>query len=300
MIRGLYTAGSGMVALENRQEALANNLVNINTPGYKQNEGVLRAFPEELLMRMNDEEGPEVKGYPKIDRHAVQIGRLHQGVYMSESISNFIQGDIAESNNPYDVALTDNLPIPENAPLFNRKPVQPKLFVSVAKLENANGTATAEQIRYGRNGNWNVNPQGYLVNSDGYYLLGNDNRPIQISDDTGLLDGKITIDADGLVHLSDGTTRQLGLVKANNPYQMVREGNNVFRPQNPEDVQALEDTDTGRYAIRQGWIERANVDPIRTMTDMMTVMRSYEANQRVITTLDGTMDKAVNEVGRVT
>ncbi|WP_339060902.1 flagellar basal body rod C-terminal domain-containing protein [Tepidibacillus marianensis] len=53
------------------------------------------------------------------------------------------------------------------------------------------------------------------------------------------------------------------------------------------------------YKIFQGKIERSNVDATQTMTDMMTALRIYEANQQVVQFLDKSLDKAVNEVGRV-
>ena len=51
--------------------------------------------------------------------------------------------------------------------------------------------------------------------------------------------------------------------------------------------------------VVQNVIEQSNVDVIREMVDMIALMRSYEANQRIITSIDETLDRAVNEVGRV-
>ncbi|MBE3573793.1 MAG: flagellar biosynthesis protein FlgG, partial [Moorella humiferrea] len=49
--------------------------------------------------------------------------------------------------------------------------------------------------------------------------------------------------------------------------------------------------------IKQGWLERANVDLAREMVDMLAVMRIYEANQKAIQAADETLGKSVNEVG---
>ncbi|NGQ95583.1 flagellar hook-basal body protein [Brevibacillus sp. SYP-B805] len=319
MIRGLYTAASGMLALQRRQETLANNIANINTPGYKEDEGVLRAFPEQLIARIRDKEGISVNGYPVLGGQPVMIGRLHTGVYMPEALPNFRQGDIEQTDNPYDVALLDNIP-PRVEP--DGKQTERRLFFSVARLADPDNqpVANPEEIRYTRNGQWQVNAKGYLVTSDGYYVLDSNNSAIRVNDpqdpeasvgqklkisETGELLAPVPNEPDGTYQsLGAGQTR-LGLKVVTDPNQLVREGNNLYRwagqqgqdqPANAADDPQL----NGFYGVKQGWVERSNVNATQAMTDMMTVVRAYEANQRVISTLDGTLEKAANEIGRVT
>ena len=52
-------------------------------------------------------------------------------------------------------------------------------------------------------------------------------------------------------------------------------------------------------AVRQGVLEEANVSPVEAMVDLITAMRTYEAGQKAIQTQDQTLDKLINEVGRV-
>ncbi|MFD2368415.1 flagellar hook-basal body protein [Brevibacillus sp. GCM10020057] len=320
MIRGLYTSASGMLALQNWQESLANNLANVNTPGYKQDVGVMRAFPEQLISRIRDQEGPDVQGYPNLSGQAAVIGRLNTGVYMSEALPMFTQGDIAETRNPYDVALLDNLQPDQDGK-------ERRLFYSVAKLEDASQPAQPGDIRYTRNGNWSVNADGYLVTPDGYYVLDNENKAIRVNDpDTGIFAGKdLKISRLGELQYENPATgalenlpnnQRLGLSVVTDPQKLVREGTNIFRWEGDGAVEPLDVAEAndqaalaageydspriaGRYGTQQGWIERANVDPMQTMTAMMSALRAYEANQRVITTIDGTLDKAANEIGRV-
>ncbi|MED1952311.1 flagellar hook-basal body protein [Brevibacillus centrosporus] len=320
MIRGLYTSASGMLALQNRQESLANNLANVNTPGFKQDMGVMRAFPEQLISRIRDQEGPDIAGYPNLDGQAAVIGRLNSGVYMSEALPLFKQGDITETRNPFDVALLDNLQPDQDG---NER----RLFYSVAKLEDAAQPAQPEDVRYTRNGNWNVNSDGYLVTADGYYVLDNDRQAIRVNDPvTGLNIGQgLKISRLGELQYEDPATKdlvtmpnnlRLGLNVVTDPQKLVREGTNIFRYEGDGEVEALDEAEAndqaaiaagqytvptiaGRYGTQQGWIERANVDPMQTVTSMMSALRAYEANQRVITTIDGTMEKAANEIGRV-
>lgn len=301
-----------MLALQRRQETLANNIANINTPGFKADEGVMRAFPEQLIARIRDKQGPQINGYPNPAAEAVVIGRLHTGVYVPEAISNFRQGDIQQTDNPLHVALLDNLPPVE----LDGEQVERRLFFGVARLEDPEVPAEPEAIRYTRNGQWQVNAQGYLVTPDGYYVLDHENRAIRLDDpenfimqsrdfrmsETGELFVQDPNSEEGAyLPLNGVADARIGLKVVTNPNQLVREGTNIYRwegegqPANVEEVPDL----TGFYGVKQGWVERSNVDATQTMTDMMTVLRAYEANQRVITTLDGTMEKAVTEIGRI-
>jgi flagellar basal-body rod protein FlgG len=68
MIRGWYTGASGMRAQQFRLDAVANNLANVATDGYKKDVAVSKAFPE-LLIRRQDDDG--------VYLHPFEIGRAH-------------------------------------------------------------------------------------------------------------------------------------------------------------------------------------------------------------------------------
>ncbi|MNT96078.1 flagellar basal body rod protein FlgG [compost metagenome] len=79
----------------------------------------------------------------------------------------------------------------------------------------------------------------------------------------------------------------------------MRDGNGVFHA---DDIEAAEI----RYAnagdnlqVRQGYLENSNVDPTQVTVDMNAAYRAYEANQKVIQFYDTSLQKTVNEVGRV-
>ena len=52
MVRGLYTGASGMIAQMGKINVLSNNLANVNTPSYKKDTTILKAFPEMLIRRI--------------------------------------------------------------------------------------------------------------------------------------------------------------------------------------------------------------------------------------------------------
>lgn len=302
MIRGLYTATSGMLANQRKQEALTNNLANINTPGYKADQTVYRTFPELLIQRINDGSTPQVPGVPSFPANPALVGRINTGVYAQELIPLFSQGDIVETGKELDVALTDS----EIAPIdVNGRPVQPKLFFTVQK---GNG-----DLSYTRNGNWTLDNQGRLATSDGDLILDRQGNPINLTnllvDQNGqaipLTRETVQIREDGTLAIIQGTDNnsqplqqqiELGLVQADNPYQMVKEGQSTYRWAGDQPLQAPPGTTP--YQVRQGFIERSNVNPSQTITDMMLVVRSYEANQKVIQSYDTTLQK-LWEVARV-
>lgn len=279
MIRGLYTAAAGMISQQRKHDVLSNNIANANTPGFKQDQTVFRAFPDLLIERINDATAPF---------NAPQtVGHLNTGVFAEENLPQFLQGALMASDQPLDMALVD-----------------------------ADGSASsfftvrtpAGEERYTRNGRFTVDTNGQLVTSEGYLVLGADKQPIKARVTVDAqnnvyrqLDAKdIHIGADGLISAqSNGQSLQLGqlgIVKANDPRQMIREGQGVYRWAGSQPLTATAGTGT---EVRQGFIERSNVDPVETSVQMMTALRAYEANQKVIQFYDKSLDKAVNEVGRV-
>lgn len=99
MIRGLSTASAGLLEDERYQQLLANNLANMETPGFKTTGGEAMQFPEQLLQMMNygDTSGPT-------------IGKLGTGVLFQEGVPLFTEGQVAQTGRPLDVAIVDTTP----------------------------------------------------------------------------------------------------------------------------------------------------------------------------------------------
>ena len=72
----------------------------------------------------------------------------------------------------------------------------------------------------------------------------------------------------------------------------------VYTPTGPGASPGVQEG-AGTGTVRSGALEGSGVDAARTMVDMIASMRAFEAGQRVITTIDSTLDKAANQVGRV-
>lgn len=265
MLRGFYTAASGMIAQQRQQEAMSNNIANVNTPGYRADRGVLKAFPEMLMERIQSKEIPVKRG---LDVAANQrIGSMNTGVYVQEVLPDFSQGDLRETGVSTDFGIMQGNVPDENG----------SVFFTVEK----NG-----EQRYTRNGNFTVDEQGYLVTNQGYYVLDGNGGRIQ----TDGMD--FTVNDEGIMDL-DGRQVPLGLSYVADTNQLAKEGEDMFRGDGvplPANVQV---------AVHQGELESSNVDVMSEMTRMMDSYRVYETNQRVLKAYDESMGKAVSEIGRI-
>ncbi len=97
-----------------------------------------------------------------------------------------------------------------------------------------------------------------------------------------------------------GQQVQLGLAYSANAADMVKEGNGLYTP--GEDAGPLENAreiDGVNFEVRQNSLEGSNVDPSAAMTDMMNTYRTFEMNQRALKAYDQSMQKTVNDVGKL-
>ncbi|GGE85155.1 flagellar hook-basal body protein [Priestia taiwanensis] len=273
MLKGLYTATSGMISQQRKTEMLTNNLGNVNTPGYKAEQSTMRAFPELLMERYKQDGVPNTKHQTR-----TPIGGLHTGVYMQETIPKFVQGALRETNRKTDVALVDgNVPGAEGR--------NGALFFAVMHPDGIQ--------RYTRNGNFTIDSQGYMTTNDGMYVLDEANNRIQLSS------AEATIREDGTITDGERLVGRIKVVYANNPYALQKDENGLFRTVGGQPLPNAAEAANVTYNVRQGYVESSNVDMSQTMTDMMVAFRSFEANQRIIQAYDRSLEKAVNELGRI-
>jgi flagellar basal-body rod protein FlgF len=126
---------------------------------------------------------------------------------------------------------------------------------------------TPAGVRYTRDGQFSASARGTLVNAAGDDVLGPGGAPIRIG-------------AGGTVPAS-----AVGVTALTNPR---RQGDTLF-------TGTASTAATG--TVRQSTLESSAVDPVHTMVEMLGSLRAFEAGQRVITTIDTTLQKAANQVG---
>ncbi|MBE6913475.1 MAG: flagellar hook-basal body complex protein [Ruminococcaceae bacterium] len=140
MIRGLYTAATGMAVQREKMDIVTNNIVNAETTGYKADTMFTQNFNAVMLERIND---------PNVNIIGTDVGRYSFGSHITEKLTNFSQGSLEETNRPTDIAIDGE-----------------GFFV----IETLDGE------RYTKAGNFTVNREGYLITQDGDYVLGDNGR----------------------------------------------------------------------------------------------------------------------------
>ena len=277
MFRGFYTVATGMIAQQRRTELLSNNLANANTPGFKAEQSTIRSFPDMLLSSIGgtNASADEQSGTQSMN----QVGVLNTGVYMQETIPNYVQGQIYSTDLSTDMALIDgNLPRNENG-------VTGSIFF---RLQYPTGGEA-----YTRNGNFTLDGQGYLVNAQGLYVLADTGERIQLQND----DFQLT--QDGYIVANNQQVARVGVAYAENPNLLQKQDNGVLRLQEDGTLPNAFDVEGVNFSLRQNYLEGSNVDASRTMTELMTAYRAFEANQKILQAYDRSMDKAVNEIGKI-
>ena len=252
MIRGLYTSAMGMIVQEKRQENVSQNLANIETPSFKQQELIAAATHRmNVLNRANDPAG----------RRLSAIGSMNFGASVDDLYTDFGQGLLKETNKPLDFAI------------------EGQGFFTVL-LPNG-GQA------YTRDGSFRLNQNGELVTSDGHPVLDINGQTILLGTD------QVTADMNGTIQTPDNRSYILGIVTFEELQQLQRIGDNLYV------IEGAAPQAADAYAIRQGFIEASNVNPLEQLVKLIEITRSFESNQRAIQAMDETLGKAVNEVGKL-
>lgn len=248
MTRGVYTAATGMLANQTAQDAIAQNLANANTTGYKQDIPQFETFGRTLLSKMGG-------------GAASSVGGLGRGVTLRALATDFADGALQKTDNPLDVALTGDA------------------YLAVQ---------TPQGVRLTRDGALTRNAQGLLAQANGGNLvLGAGDRPIAIPAKAK----DIVIDVQGDVVADGRPVGRLRLAGVSRADGAAKVGDNLFtatlRPASPGS------------GVRQGFLESSNVSVVKEMVAMISVMRAYETNQKMMQAEDEATAKAVGEVGKV-
>ncbi len=142
-------------------------------------------------------------------------------------------------------------------------------------------------VRYTRSGNFSLDSSGRLVTADGYPVLGT-NGPILIRG------GKVEIDDTGQVIVDGTAVAKLRLADFQKPYQLIKGGNNTFIDPGNSTGEII-----ASASVKQGFLELSNANPIYEIVKIIETLRSYESYQKTIQLFNETLEKANNELGRV-
>jgi flagellar basal-body rod protein FlgG len=195
MIKGIYTAASGMVSLLASNDNIANSLANVNTPGFKKGVTLFKSFAPMLIDKIS------AQGTKNTDR-SMPLGAISPGSALSGIAIDFTQGRIEDTANKLDFAI-------EGDGFFE---VQ---------------TDSGERL-YTRNGRFKLDDEGFLTTLEGYRVIGMNDAPIKMGMDLTTLEVTNT----GELILNKEPINQLKVVDFENKHGLVKRGNSCFEATN--------------------------------------------------------------------
>ena len=233
-----------MQMLSKSQEVTADNLANINTPGFKGSKVFYRMFQE------------QVNGKSKTKTVPMQQVDMTQGV-------------LEPTGNTFDFGIKGK-----------------GFFV----VEGKGGTHLS------RDGRFSMNPDGYLINSQGDKVMGQSGAihiPEYMKATGQGEEAKLEVASDGTIRLNNEVYDKLNVVKVNDTASLERRGSNYFSA--PEENLIADNSST----IMQGYYEKGNVNPLNEMVDMMRTTKMFESQQRAITTSNEMLGQVTKKLGSV-
>ncbi|MCD8000784.1 MAG: flagellar hook-basal body protein [Clostridiales bacterium] len=262
MYQGFYNLASGMLTQSRNLNVISNNMVNVQTAGYKRDRMLTSTFDEEMLYRT----GTQKKGNP------VPLAVTSKIKTASETHVDYEQGSYERTDGLYDFAIGG------------------RGFFCVE---------TGAGEGYTRNGSFAVDEEGYLITGENARVLSAEGGPIRIPNENFTVDsrGRITADTGDGGEAGENGGTLLGTLKVvdfADYNQLHKEDNGMFS--SAAAPVAVQEGDT---AILWKSVEKSNVDMVEEMTAMMASQRALQSAAQMLKMYDQIMGKSVADIGRV-
>lgn len=263
--KGVYSALSGAMAQSLKLDTIANNIANINTPGFKRDQ---QTFREYLTA---NEKPPEVIQVPKTVASIESFYDMQGGdksyVDAIGTYTDFSQGGLKHTGNAFDVAFDG------------------KGFFEIA---------TPSGIKLTRHGSFSLDGNGQLVTKEGWPVMAASNPGVDPARRVIKLFGdNVSVSATGDVFQGDDLIAKLSVVNVQNLDSLQKIGNSLYQFK----ANAQPEVTSIQYpSLKQGYIEASNVNVVQEMTDMIATTRLFESAQKAIHAYDQMNDKLVNVV----
>lgn len=254
-MRSLSIGSTGMLAQQLNVEVISNNLANMNTTGFKRQ----RAEFQDLLYQTLRRVGADSSDAGTIVPTGVDVGA---GVQTAAVYRIHEQGNLVVTDNPLDIAINGH---------------------GFFQIEMPNG-----DIAYSRAGSFQLNPEGIIVNADGYPIQGPGAVPEDAVEIAINESGEVLVLLDGEVEPQN--IGQFELVTFVNDAGLKALGGNLFleTPASGDPIAGVAGA-PGFGRIKQGFLETSNVNIVNEITMLISAQRAYEMNSKVITTSDEMM-----------
>lgn len=186
MLRGLYTAYTGMRGQQDKMDTISNNLANADTIGYKKDQVVLKSFDEVLMYKINDPE--KVMGE--------KIGSMSLGVKVDEIYTDHMQGSFKQTDGPLDIGLQGQ---------------------GMIKLGEMSEDGSMSE-KYTRDGSLKLDQQGRLVTNSGLFVLNTEGEVITLPTD------QVRINQSGVIYSNEKMMSQIQIVDFEDMGSLRKEG----------------------------------------------------------------------------
>ncbi|MBA3026294.1 MAG: flagellar hook-basal body protein [Sulfurimonas sp.] len=263
MQTGYYSSAAGMVTQFNRLETIANNLANVNSAGFKEDNLVVGDFMR-LYKESRDElpnENHSVAGAKYINRAMTRAPQI------VDSYTDFSVGNMQKTGNQLDFALSKE-----------------GLFFAVK---------TPQGVRLTRDGSFSMNDEGKLVTKQGYEVLPSNYFETQGSIAFNVQDSVIEADKNGQLYKNIPNTAtmaadaKLFIVQPDNLAMLKKEGDNLYVYDELEQSKSVDESG----GVIQGFVEKSNVNAVKMMTQMIETNRLVGMYQKA-------MDSQMNDMNR--
>ncbi|MBH0167738.1 MULTISPECIES: flagellar basal body rod protein FlgG [Fictibacillus] len=282
MLRSMYSGISGMKNFQVKLDVIGNNIANVNTYGFKKGRTTFKDLVSQQIAGASEATATRGGVNPK------QVGL---GSQLSTIDTVHTQGSLQNTARPLDLGISGDG--------FFR--------LGTGTIAAAGGVKginiTLSETTYSRAGNFYLDQEGYIVNSDGKYLLGPVGTPATTSVAIKIpTDAKsFSVGADGTVNYIDKDGKltkagQIELAKFSNNEGLEKAGSNEYRAStnsgNP--LPSYPGGTGGAGTLVAGALEMSNVDLSEEFTEMIVAQRGFQANTRIITTSDEILQELVN------
>ncbi|WP_026701066.1 flagellar basal body rod protein FlgG [Salibacterium aidingense] len=261
MLASMYSGISGMRNFQQKLDVTGNNISNVNTFGFKKGRATFKDMVSQQIAGATAPDGGMGGSNPR------QVGL---GSQLASIDTVQTQGSLQNTNRELDLGISGD---------------------GFFRVGDGDGNEF-----YTRAGNFYLDEEGTLVNSDGYNILDDDGDSITIDSDAQ----SFSIGSNGDVNITDAdgetdVVGTIGLTNFANPGGLEKVGNNLFNETvNSGDPQDGAPGENGTGELVAGTLEMSNVDLSEEFTEMITAQRGFQANTRGITTADEVLQELMN------
>ncbi|MGI6065996.1 MAG: flagellar basal-body rod protein FlgF [Bacillota bacterium] len=261
MLRSLYAGVTGMKNHQTKLDVIANNISNVNTAGFKASTVTFQDLMSQTIRNAVEADS---------DKGGVNPAQVGTGSTIGSIETSFVQGPLQYTGRALDLAIQGN-----------------GFFV----VEDNEG-----KRYFTREGSFRFDSEGYLVNTNGFRVLGTNEKQVRITEAINT----VSVDKFGVLTAIDNQGDvidqvELGIAFVTNPESLLKEGSNLYSVSTATGDGTIDQAgQDGRGTVEAFNLEMSNVDLSNEFANLITTQRGYQANARVITVSDQILEELVN------